>query len=87
MTECIENCIKCPHLTIQKNKNRICEYKHINMGIKGYYENKKTECKICKQSWKPPRSIIYKDGMCLICYHVKNRTKDDKAQKTLSKYL
>lgn len=28
-----------------------------------------TKCKICKQSWKPPKNIIYKDGMCLVCWH------------------
>ena len=51
------------------------------------YDESKRICKICKQSWKPPRSIIYKNGMCLICYHVMNRNKDDKAQKNLNEYL
>ena len=28
-----------------------------------------SECKICEQSWDPPRDIIYKNGMCIVCYH------------------
>lgn len=46
-------------------------------------------CKICKQSWDPPRNIIYKNGMCIVCYH---RTVDwmnekDADQKSIEEFI
>ena len=47
----------------------------------------KNECKICKQSWKLPRNIIYKNGMCLVCYHIITRDKNDKTQTNMNRWL
>lgn len=33
----LENCFHCKNLTINKRKNCICEFKHVNMGKKPYY--------------------------------------------------
>ena len=48
---------------------------------------KMNECKICKQSWKLPRNILYKDGMCLVCYYIINNDKNDKEQTTMNKWM
>ena len=46
-----------------------------------------TECKICHQSWRPPHDIIFKDGMCVICYAITNRDKNDEEQNTMERWI
>ena len=46
-----------------------------------------TECKICHQSWRPPNDIIFKDEMCLICYQIMNRDKNDEEQNTMERWI
>jgi len=47
-----------------------------------------SECKICHQSWKPPRDIIFKDGMCIICYAIVNWLDEkDTNQKSIEEYF
>ena len=36
----LENCYNCMNLTINKQKNCICEFKKCNMGKKPYYPEK-----------------------------------------------
>ena len=31
-----------------------------------------TKCKKCGQSWRPPRNIVYKEGLCIPCYFIEH---------------
>ena len=47
-----------------------------------------SKCKICKESWKK-EDIIYKDGMCIVCYYRTVNWLDEKDtnQKSIEEYL
>jgi len=45
-----------------------------------------SECKKCGQSWRPPKDIVYKEGLYIPCYFSEHNFLEEK-KHTLEKYL
>ena len=44
----------------------------IAAALHAIYPIMKNECKKCGRSWRQPKNVIYKDGMCIPCYFSEN---------------